>query len=71
MEKITISVEGMSCTHCEKRVEQAVKRVRNVINARVDFRTKSVEIAYEGEIDQNEVRERLKEEGYEVIWPTR
>ncbi|MFB6218480.1 MAG: heavy-metal-associated domain-containing protein, partial [Halobacteriaceae archaeon] len=47
MEQYELAVEGMSCTGCEKRVTNAVKRVEGVHRVEADHETDTVEITAE------------------------
>lgn len=46
VEKTTLQVEGMSCAHCQKRVEEALKAVKGVKAARVNLEEKSAEVTF-------------------------
>lgn len=45
-EKTTLQIEGMSCAHCQKRVEEALKGVKGVKSASVDLEGKSTEVTF-------------------------
>lgn len=45
-EKITLTVTGMSCGHCVKRVGDALKAVKGVKNAEVDLANGKAEIEF-------------------------
>ncbi len=47
--KETLSVEGMSCAHCEHAVESGLKSVAGVTKARADHKKGQVEVYYKGE----------------------
>jgi copper chaperone CopZ len=42
----TLTVEGMTCGHCEKRVEQAVGQLAGVRKVKASHTGRSVEISY-------------------------
>ncbi|MBK5245446.1 MAG: heavy-metal-associated domain-containing protein, partial [Eubacteriaceae bacterium] len=42
MEKLTLNVEGMSCSHCEKAVKNAVGALDGVASVDVDLAQKTV-----------------------------
>ena len=50
----TIIIEGMSCGHCSKRVEDALKSVKGVKSIEVDLEKKKAVVVLKGEIE-NEV----------------
>ncbi len=65
MIKERISIRGMSCNHCIRSVEDAIK-ILPVVNFKVAMNTLDVEFE---EIDVTEIRivEAIEEEGYKVI----
>ncbi|MCX7857737.1 MAG: heavy-metal-associated domain-containing protein [Deltaproteobacteria bacterium] len=64
MKKFVFSVEGMSCKHCEKRIENALKEVKNVISSKANFQNHVVEILAEGELDISQIKHVIEAEGY-------
>lgn len=68
MEKITLNVEGMSCSHCEKAVKNAVGALVGVINVDVDLVKKTVTVEYDPEKATLEnFGLAIEEEGYDVV----
>ncbi|RNJ26110.1 heavy-metal-associated domain-containing protein [Halosegnis longus] len=59
----TLTVDGMSCDHCEQTVEDAVTAVEGVASARADETTETLEI--EGDPDLAAVRTAIADAGYE------
>lgn len=66
METITINVEGMMCNHCKAHVEQACKKVANVINAEASLENKNVVVEYNNSISKEELIKNIIDAGYEV-----
>jgi len=66
MEKI-IKVEGMSCGHCEKRVENALKELNKVEIIEISADKNQVIINIDDNKDLEEVKEAIEDAGYEVI----
>jgi copper chaperone len=64
--QITFTVEGMSCSHCEMAVVNAVKTLPNVREATASHENKNVVITYEGELDNDEVKRMVGNAGYKV-----
>lgn len=63
MEIKTIKVEGMTCNHCKSNVENNLKKLGSVKDARVDLLEKTVTI--EGDdIEEEEARQMISELGY-------
>jgi copper chaperone len=58
-----LNVEGMTCAHCERAVQQAVAGVGGT--ARVDLAAGTVEVA--GIDDVATVRRAIEAEGYTVV----
>lgn len=46
LEKVTISIEGMSCSSCVEKIERALKRQSGVISASVNFATERATVEY-------------------------
>lgn len=65
MEKVILQVEGMSCGHCVKSVEGAVKEAGG--KAKVSLETKSVEVEYDaGKANLEAIKEAIEEQDYDV-----
>jgi len=67
MEKVTLSVKGMSCGHCVKSVEGSVGELNGVQHVEVNLNEAKVTV----EFDQNKVslesiKEAIDDQGYEV-----
>jgi copper chaperone len=60
----TITVEGMSCEHCEQTIEEALQGVSGVSNARADREEKSAII--EGDPDSAALVQAVEDAGYEA-----
>ena len=58
-----LNVPGISCEHCAKRIESAVKTVAGVKKIKVNIKKKTVEIA--GTALETEIVSAIKEAGYE------
>ncbi|CUH95750.1 hypothetical protein P22_1830 [Propionispora sp. 2/2-37] len=67
MEKIILTVKGMSCAHCKAVVERAVLALPGIIAAQVDLDTQKLSVAYDNEkITLAEITTAVGEEGYTV-----
>lgn len=66
MKEIILNVEGMVCTGCEKRVENALKEIKNVKEVNANHENNKVIIKMEDEANINEIKERICELGFEV-----
>jgi copper chaperone len=67
MNRLTLTVEGMTCHHCEMTVEKAVKQLKNVISAKADHMNKTLEVIYTGELNIEDVKEKIESVGYKVL----
>ena len=65
MEK-TVFIEGMTCGHCQARVEKALNSLENVENAVVDLVEKKAIITLKGDLEDSLIKEAIEEAGYEV-----
>ena len=63
----TISVEGMSCIHCAKKVENALKELREVKSAKVSLENKKVDVILKEELDDKILKDTIEDLGYKVV----
>lgn len=64
---LTLTVQGMTCGHCEKAVKSAVSGLTGVSNVSVDLDKKSVSITFdEDETNIVEIKEVIEDQGYTV-----
>ncbi len=64
--EIVIKINGMSCAHCVKMVEEAIYNIANVKSVKVYLAEKNATIKYDNEIDLDEVKNCLEKLGYEI-----
>lgn len=60
----TLTVEGMSCEHCEQTVEEALSGVEGVESASVD--RESAAATVEGDADADDLVAAVEEAGYDA-----
>jgi copper chaperone CopZ len=60
----TISVEGMTCEHCEQTVEEALKEVDGVTSATADRDSESATV--EGTAESDELVTVVEDAGYDA-----
>lgn len=65
MKKI-LKVEGMSCSHCEKAVKEALREIPEVMEVCVNLDEKTVEVEGSNLVDST-IKEAIDEAGYEVV----
>ncbi len=60
-----LSVEGMSCMHCAKRVEDALKALKGVKKVKVDLSAKVADVDYiEAKISRDELVKAVCDAGF-------
>jgi len=67
--KITkiIFIDGMSCGHCSKRVEDALKGVKGVKSVNVSLEEKKAEVVLKNDVSDEELRNVVEEAGFNVM----
>ena len=67
METVLLIVEGMSCSHCEKAVKQAVSALDGVKSVAVSLKDKTVTVEHDpGKASLDQIRQEIEGQGYEV-----
>ncbi len=66
MKEIIIKVEGMVCNGCENRVQNAVKQIEGVENVVADYKAGTVKITTIESLDENLIKEKIEDIGFEV-----
>ena len=64
---LVINVEGMMCQHCEKRVVEALLKVKGVSNVVADHKNSKVTVTVNDEKLLTKLQNTIKETGYNVI----
>ena len=67
MSSVVIGVGGMMCKHCKAHVEEACKKIVNVIDAVASLEDKNVVVTYQGEVDIESIKQSIKQAGYDLI----
>lgn len=62
--KKTINVAGMSCSHCQNRIETALKEIG--IDPVVLLDKGQVEVEYNAPVTLEQIIEKIEEAGYEA-----
>lgn len=67
MEKLTLTVEGMSCEHCVKAVTKALESLPGVSSAAVDLKTKKAAVDHDPSLAPAEkIKSAIEDLGYDV-----
>ncbi|VYS75193.1 Copper-exporting P-type ATPase A [Anaerococcus vaginalis] len=67
LNKMIVKVNQMICNHCKNRVEEILKNISGIENAEVNLDEKLAEVDYFGAIDENEIKEKINDAGYEFV----
>ncbi|MDF2590391.1 MAG: Heavy metal transport/detoxification protein [Anaerocolumna sp.] len=65
MKKI-IKIEGMSCGHCQAKVEKVLNEI-NGVEAKVDLKKKSATVSLQSDVSDTTLKDVITEAGYEVV----
>lgn len=63
----TIFIEGMSCGHCSKRVEEVLKSVDGVKSVSVSLEDKKAEVILKKDISNEILKTSVEDIGFEVV----
>lgn len=63
----TVRVSGMSCMHCARRVESALKDIAGVSAATVDLAGGTASVECDGTVSAEDIAGAVREAGYEVV----
>ena len=64
--KMEIKIEGMSCSHCSGRVEQALNAIDGV-SAKVDLEKKTAYVTSSENITEEQIKAAVEDAGYTVV----
>lgn len=63
---VVIPVKGMTCTSCEKIIEEEISTYKGIAYIKADFHNSEVEVKYDSKtIQENEIRKAIDSLGYE------
>ncbi|TCP62145.1 cation transporter [Baia soyae] len=66
MKKEVLHVEGMSCNHCVRSIEEALKKVN--VQAKVDLASRTVSVEYdETQMNREQIQQIIEDQGYNVV----
>jgi copper chaperone len=67
MEKITLSVPDISCSHCERAIKGAVEPLPGVSKVIVDIGAKKVQVEYDSSaVTLENVKNAIIDQGYTI-----
>lgn len=59
-------IDGMTCEHCKRRVEEAVNDIKGV-SARVILKKSELIVSYADDVNDNLIKEKIERAGYSVV----
>lgn len=65
--KKQINIEGMSCNHCVKHVQEALKEVGGVNAVKVDLQGKNAIVDLNKDVADADLKYAVEEAGYEAV----
>lgn len=67
MERVTLSVQGMTCDHCVNTVTNALKGIDGVKVAKVTLAEEKADVTYDpAHTSEDQLKEAVKAAGYQV-----
>lgn len=66
MKETIIKVEGMVCSGCENRVQNALKTIEGVENVVANHTKGTVIITSKNEVEENVMKEKIEDIGFKV-----
>ena len=67
MDEIVLSVEGMHCSGCENRIKSVVGGIEGVSEVSADYVSGRVAVRVNGDVDVNEIKNRIEELDFRVV----
>lgn len=68
MENTIIKVDGMSCSHCENAVKNAVSSLEGVAEVSVSLDEKTVSVKFDNtKVSLDQIKNEIEEQGYDVV----
>jgi len=65
--KVTLNVQGMSCSHCENSVKKAVGELKGIKDVVVDLLGKTVAVDFDDAlVAPKDIKEAIEDQGYDV-----
>jgi copper ion binding protein len=61
-----LTIEGMTCMHCVKHVDEALREIDGITSVKVDLKTNSAVIELSKPVDAATIKAAVDEAGYKV-----
>ncbi|NLM51758.1 MAG: heavy-metal-associated domain-containing protein [Firmicutes bacterium] len=66
-ENITLTIGGMSCEHCQRRIEKALQNLAGVEDVQVNLEAKTAQVQFDPAIiNVEKIKAAVIDSGYEV-----
>ena len=67
MKEINFKIEGMECTGCERRIQNAVSSISGVEEDKANHENGTVKVIATDSIDIEKIKDKISNLGFEVI----
>ena len=64
--QVTLQVQGMTCGHCVKSVENSVGALNGVERVLVELNNGTVAVEYNNDVDVKKITDTIEDQGYTV-----
>jgi copper chaperone len=64
--QVTLQVQGMSCGHCVKSIENSVGALNGVEKVNVQLEAGKVDVEFNNEVDIQKITDTIEDQGYTV-----
>jgi Cu+-exporting ATPase len=65
--KTIVCIDGMSCEHCTNKVKNALEKIENIKQVKVDLRKKQATILSEKSLDEKQLKEIIENLDYKYL----
>lgn len=67
MKQLQMTVTGMDCTHCERRLETALSHVDGVVRSKADYKESSLSVVIDpAKVKEEAIRASIQKAGFGV-----
>jgi len=67
MKETIIKVEGMVCTGCENRVQNALKTIEGIESVVANHKEGTVKVVSTNEVTENAIKDKIEDIGFDVV----
>lgn len=68
MREITVKTTGMTCTSCERTINNALSKLDGIMEAKADYASETTRIKYdESKVDVGKIKETIEGVGYDFL----